>query len=319
MGLGGAVFGGILGSIVGGPIGAAFGAMLGHSLETDRPKKSGVDERDRTARHIIAGLASMLARVAHADSTVNERERALIHEICRNYAVQWGLGQFINSDNELEAVVDAGMKHPQAGMLIITRARKQERLAMDLLHQLWRVAASDGRIADSERAVLGGLAHELGLGEEQAAQVAMFFLRTDALGSAATARERADAARVLGISAEAGPEDIKRAYRSQAMKWHPDRHPGNSKEAEERTAAINHARDVMLDGGASAGEALLAWSDSGNRLEEPHAGAVVRCFLCETRNRLPAAEHLHTARCARCQALVLYSSQLAQKLFAARR
>ncbi len=321
MGIGGAVLGGILGALVGGPVGGAMGALLGHSVDPMDNKKprAPAQEQSRQARHILAGLASMLARVAHADREIDARERALILDICRNYAVQWGLGKFLASDAELEASVDVGIATPQAGELIIKRARTEPRMAMDLLHQLWRVAAGDGRIDDRERTVLGQLARELGLSDEQSAQVAMFFLRTEGMHGASTSRERRDAATVLGVSVSAAPEEVKRAYRALAMKWHPDRHPNNVKDAQERTASINHARDVLFAADAGpAGESLLAWSDGGNALVEPKPGDVVRCFLCETRNRLPAKEHLDTARCGRCQALVLYGAQLAQRLFAAR-
>ncbi len=50
----------------------------------------------------------------------------------------------------------------------------------------------------------------------------------------------------LGVSKNASNEEMKRAYRKLAMKYHPDRNP-NKKEAEERFKEINEAYAVLSD------------------------------------------------------------------------
>ena len=51
---------------------------------------------------------------------------------------------------------------------------------------------------------------------------------------------------VLGVARDAGPEQIKKAYRQLALKHHPDRNPG-SKEAEERFKEAAEAYSVLAD------------------------------------------------------------------------
>ena len=51
---------------------------------------------------------------------------------------------------------------------------------------------------------------------------------------------------VLGVDKNASEEDIKKAYRKIAIKYHPDRNPGN-KEAEEKFKEAAEAYDVLHD------------------------------------------------------------------------
>ena len=51
---------------------------------------------------------------------------------------------------------------------------------------------------------------------------------------------------ILGVSRNATQEEIKKAYRELALKYHPDRNPGD-KQAEERFKEINEAYQVLSD------------------------------------------------------------------------
>jgi len=52
---------------------------------------------------------------------------------------------------------------------------------------------------------------------------------------------------VLGISRNADDNDIKKAYRKLAMKWHPDKNPDNKDEASKRFVEIGEAYEVLSD------------------------------------------------------------------------
>ncbi|RMD60320.1 MAG: molecular chaperone DnaJ [Nitrospirae bacterium] len=56
----------------------------------------------------------------------------------------------------------------------------------------------------------------------------------------------ADYYEILGISRDATEEEIKKAYRRQALKYHPDRNPGD-KEAEEMFKKVNEAYACLSD------------------------------------------------------------------------
>src|SRR3989304_1906980 len=88
---------------------------------------------------------------------------------------------------------------------------------------------------------------------------------------------------LLGVAPTASGEEIKRAYRRLALRYHPDRNRGD-KRAEERFKEISEAYAVLMDPGrrrqyddlrrarAGGGRARGARRGGGGRVRDPLTG-----------------------------------------------
>ena len=52
---------------------------------------------------------------------------------------------------------------------------------------------------------------------------------------------------ILGIPRDADQQTIKKAYRREAMKWHPDKNPDNVEEAQKKFQDISDAYQTLSD------------------------------------------------------------------------
>src|SRR5512133_3168989 len=76
---------------------------------------------------------------------------------------------------------------------------------------------------------------------------------------------------ILGVSRTASADEIRAAYRKLALKYHPDRNPGD-KQAEEKFKEMNEAYQVLSDTQKRArydqlGSAYSSYQSSGGRPE----------------------------------------------------
>lgn len=65
-------------------------------------------------------------------------------------------------------------------------------------------------------------------------------------GAGPNPADESDPYKVLGVSKSASADEIKKAYRKLALKWHPDRHPAEKRAAAERNfSAVANAYEVL--------------------------------------------------------------------------
>ena len=59
--------------------------------------------------------------------------------------------------------------------------------------------------------------------------------------------DKRDYYEVLGVSRDATPDEIKKAYKKMVLKYHPDRNKDNKEEAREKSKEVNEAYEVLSD------------------------------------------------------------------------
>ncbi len=109
---------------------------------------------------------------------------------------------------------------------------------LQLLHYLWGIAQADGHIDTSEQNLMEQIAANLGIAPADAESIkAMFVHSTD------------EAYKILEISPGATDDEVKKAFRKMAVKYHPDKvsHLGEDykKAAEEKIIKVNEAYDKI--------------------------------------------------------------------------
>ena len=90
--------------------------------------------------------------------------------------------------------------------------------------------------------------------------------------------DKRDYYEVLGLQKGASDDEIKKAYRQAAKKYHPDLHPGD-KECEEKMKEANEAYEILSDKEKRAG--LFSYSFKGSL----SAICLRRFFFVRTKNR----------------------------------
>ncbi len=94
--------------------------------------------------------------------------------------------------------------------------------------------------------------------------------------------DKRDYYEVLGVDKNASEDEIKKAYRKLAKKYHPDLNPGD-KEAEEKFKEANEAYEVLSDA-----EKKAKYDRFGHAGVDPNYGAGGAGYVFSTSSPIPA-------------------------------
>lgn len=224
--------GGGLGWAFGGPLGALLGYAFGSMIENFKVEAaSGMN-----STHPGDFAASLLALSAHI---IKADEKVLESEI--QYVQKFFERQFGHEHSEYYMLALRQMIERDFSIRDITQQIQQYMdysSRVQLLHYLFGIARADGDVAHVEVKVIFDIAMDMGIstGDFESIQ-AMFY------------KDTASAYKVLEVSPDASPDEIKKAYRSMAVKFHPDKvaHLGDEfqKAAHEKFQKINEAYDTI--------------------------------------------------------------------------
>jgi len=242
----GALFGGFAGLLVGGLSGYAANFALRQFI---------VGSLQVAQTQLLDSTFSIMGALCKADSVVTRDEINAVEQIFSLLKLQGesreqakaAFSRGKQTDFDLDAAVDQFAQ--------ISRGRGP---LLQLFLQLQCMAVvADGRIDPAEHAMLVRIAQRLGLTEGDVSQLEAL-LRAAVGGPSARGRQPqqgrlADAYAALGITADATPAEIKRAYRKLISQNHPDKLaarglPDSMRPvAEERSRELNSAYDMIKE------------------------------------------------------------------------
>ncbi len=245
------LIGGLLGSAIAGPIGFIAGAALSGTLAwfANRQARRRLGE---IQHRFLDGVFVVMGALCKADGRVTE------HEI---RTAETFFDRFRLNDAQRQRAKEQFNRGKQAGFDLdaeLASLRRvigmQPMLLQTFLQCQVAAVAADGKVSGPEHEMLVRIARGLGLPEGQVAQLEALLrgAAAGATGSGQTSEQQLqDAYQALGVSADDSDASIKKAYRKLMSENHPDKLKARGMSesmremAEERTAEISHAYDVI--------------------------------------------------------------------------
>ena len=217
--------------------GALVGFIVGRVLErffNSSSSWSEVGSQRSTTAAIQLNLLALAATVIKADGTVKQQELQFVRNFfITNYGSQMASTIFEKFNEEVKKEKQNILELTQ---IFNKRAPYETRL--QILHFLFGVANADGSISKTELIKVEQIAAALGIRPSDMESIkAMFVKATDS------------AYKILEISSSVTDAEVKKAYRTMAKKYHPDKlqskDPALIKGAQEKFQKVQEAYEAI--------------------------------------------------------------------------
>lgn len=205
--------GGTLGWVFGGPIGGLLGFFLGSAVDNassgQRPTAGSSRTTQRTTQgDFAATLLVLIAATMKADGKVVRAELDYVKLFLRK---NFGDSKAAEALKMLRSILEQEI--PLYDVCIQIKANMDYSSRLELLHLLYGVALADGHVHPLEESTIKTIAINMGISNSDLDSVRSMFMG----GSTESAYK------ILDIKESATDDDVKKAYRKMAVKYHPDK------------------------------------------------------------------------------------------------